>query len=76
MESNVYEDLVWQSADRMSGAPCIYATRIRISDLFDWLREGGTVQSFVETYPHVPLDRVRRLLMLAASDGWRVTGSG
>ena len=68
MEPVVYEDLVWQSADRMSGAPCIYGTRIRISDLFDWLREGGTVLSFVETYPHVPMDRVRRLLMLAESD--------
>jgi uncharacterized protein (DUF433 family) len=34
----VYEDLIWQDSDRMSGAVCFYGTRIPVSFLFDYLR--------------------------------------
>ncbi len=61
-------DLIWQDADRMSGALCIFGTRIRVQDLFDWMASGGSVDTFVETYPHVPRDTAVGILRLAESD--------
>lgn len=52
----------------MSGAPCILGTRVRVRDLFDWIAGGGSVDSFAETYPHIPRERIIGLLRLAESD--------
>jgi uncharacterized protein (DUF433 family) len=64
----VWKDLIWQDKDRMSGAPCIYGTRVRVQDLFDWLAEGGSVDDFVQTYPQIPRERIIAILKLAEED--------
>jgi uncharacterized protein (DUF433 family) len=64
----VWKDLIWQDEDRMSGAPCIYGTRIRVQDLFDWLAGGGSVDEFLLTYPIVPRERVVAIIKLAERD--------
>ncbi len=61
-------DLVWQDEGRMSGAPCILGTRVRVQDLFDWMATGGSVDGFAEAYPHVPRERIIGLLRMAESD--------
>jgi len=61
-------DLIWQDPDRMSGAPCILGTRIRVQDLFDWLAAGGSVDGFLDTYSHVRRELVIRILRLAEED--------
>jgi len=61
-------ELVWQDDGRMSGSPCILGTRVRVQDLFDWMATGGSVDSFSETYPHIPRERIVGLLRLAESD--------
>ena len=64
----VWKDLIWQDKDRMSGAPCIYGTRVRVQDLFDWLAEGGSVDDFLQTYPQTPRERVVAIIKLAEED--------
>jgi uncharacterized protein (DUF433 family) len=66
--SKVWKDLIWQDPGRMSGAPCIYETRIRVQDLFDWVAGGGSLDSFLESFPHVPRERAVGVLRLAESD--------
>ncbi|MGI8924161.1 MAG: DUF433 domain-containing protein [Fimbriimonadales bacterium] len=63
----MWEHLIWQDPDRMSGSPCIYETRVRVQDLFDWIANGGSLDSFLNTYPHIPRDRVVGVLRLAES---------
>ena len=50
----VWKNLVWQDKDRMSGAPCIYGTEVRVEDLFDSISRGRTVDEFVQAFPTVP----------------------
>jgi len=38
--------LVWINRDRVSGAPCFYATRVPIKTLFDSLAGGQTLEFF------------------------------
>jgi len=64
-DPHLWTELIWKDEDRMSGAPCIYGTRIRVQDLFDWLANGGSVESFLETYPHVTREQVIGILRLA-----------
>ena len=64
----VWKDLIWQDKDRMSGAPCIYGTRVRVQDLFDWLADGGSVDDFLQTYPQIPRERVVAIIKLAEED--------
>ena len=61
----VWRELIWQDKDRMSGAPCIYGTRIRVEDLFNWISNGHSIDEFLETYPNVPREKVLEILRLA-----------
>jgi uncharacterized protein (DUF433 family) len=68
VEEKALGELIWQHPDRMSGAPCIYGTRVRVQDLFDWVANGGNVDGFVSTYPHIPKERVVGVLRMAEED--------
>ena len=61
-------ELIWQDEGRMSGAPCILGTRVRVQDLFDWMAGGGSVDSFSRAYSHIPRERIVAVLRLAESD--------
>lgn len=52
MESaaKVYKDLIWVDADRMSGAPCFYGTRVPIQHLFDHLENGVSLTEFCRRF--------------------------
>ncbi len=40
-------------ADRVSGAPTLAGTRLRVAALLDYLAAGGTVKQFVKEYDEV-----------------------
>lgn len=63
----VWGDLIWQDKDRMHGSPCVYGTRIRVQDLFDWLADGGSLDEFLDAYPQVPRERAVGILRMAES---------
>lgn len=67
----VYEDLIWQDRDRMSGAVCFFGTRIPVSTLFEYLEGGQTVESFSKDF-RIPLEKAKRVLQLAESGIERV----
>jgi uncharacterized protein (DUF433 family) len=49
----VYKNLIWQDKDRMGGLPCFYGTRVPVDDLYRFMRQGGTIDEFVESFPTV-----------------------
>jgi uncharacterized protein (DUF433 family) len=57
-----YKDLIWVDSDRMGGAPCFFGTRVPIDDLFRFVRQGGNIDEFVESFPTVSKELVLRLL--------------
>lgn len=57
-----YKDLIWIDADRMGGLPCFFGTRVPIDDLFTFVRQGGNIDEFVDSFPTVSKDLVLRLL--------------
>lgn len=67
----VYQDLIWQDPDRMSGAVCFFGTRIPVSTLFEYLEAGDTVESFSEDF-RIPPETAKRVLQLAQSGIERV----
>jgi len=60
----VYEDLLWQDPERMSGALCFYGTRIPVSHLMSYLETGSTMEQFCADY-HVEPRVARSVLELA-----------
>jgi uncharacterized protein (DUF433 family) len=58
----VYKDLVWQDPGRMAGVPCFFGTRVPVDHLYAFVRQGGNIDGFVESFPTVSKELVERLL--------------
>jgi len=59
--------LVWINRDRVSGAPCFYATRVPIKTLFDSLAAGQTLEDFLDDFEGVTREQAEAMLELAGS---------
>ena len=59
--------LVWINRDRVSGAPCFYATRVPLKALFDSLAAGQTLEQFLEDFEGVSREQAEATLELAGS---------
>ena len=59
--------LVWINQDRLSGAPCFYATRVPLEALFDSLAAGQTLEQFLEDFEGVSREQAEATLELAGS---------
>jgi uncharacterized protein (DUF433 family) len=59
--------LLWINPERMSGAPCFYATRVPIKTLFDSLAAGQTLEEFLDDFDGVSREQAEALLELAGS---------
>ena len=59
--------LIWINPDRVSGAPCFYATRVPIQSLFDSLAAGQTMEEFLEDFEGVSREQAEATLELAGS---------
>ena len=59
----VIDDLVWQDAERVSGAPCFYGRRVPIQTLFDYLAGGETIAEFCLDYS-IPREQAEGVVRL------------
>jgi uncharacterized protein (DUF433 family) len=57
--------LIWINPDRLSGAPCFYATRVPIKSLFDYIEGGDSLNDFLEGFPGVTYEQAVAVLELA-----------
>jgi uncharacterized protein (DUF433 family) len=58
--------VVWINRDRLSGAPCFYASRVPIKNLFDYLEGGEPLSEFLEDFPGVTREQAEAVISLAA----------
>ncbi len=59
--------VVWINRERVSGAPCFYATRVPVSTLFDCLAAGETLDEFLDDFEGVAREQAIAVLSLARS---------
>jgi len=57
-------DLITISPEIQSGAPVFAKTRVPVKILFDYLKNGDTIEEFLYDYPSVRKDQVVQLLAL------------
>lgn len=63
LSNAVFDDgIVWQDAERMSGAPCFTGTRVPVKTLFDYLAAGDSLESFLDHFPGVRREQATALL--------------
>lgn len=67
---------VWVDPDRMSGQPCFRGTRLPVRILFEYLRDGLTVEQFIDAFESVPREMVAGVLDVAAREVDRFAGPG
>ena len=53
---------ITQNPNVMSGASCFVGTRVPVATLFDNLKDGATLNQFVEWFPGVTLEQVKAVL--------------
>ena len=58
--------LIWQDADRVSGAVCFFGTRVPVQHMFDYLQGGQTLEEFAADY-HIPVDQSIGVLEVSVS---------
>jgi uncharacterized protein (DUF433 family) len=61
-------DLITVSQDIQSGAPVFTRTRVPVKILFDYLKNGDTIEEFLNDYPSVQRVQVIELLSLVQSE--------
>jgi len=61
-ESHPLFGVVWVNPARMSGVPCFYSTRVPIKNLFDYLRGGDDLDTFLDDFEGVGREQAVRLL--------------
>ena len=59
---------VWVDAKRMGGEPCFRGTRLPVRLLFEYLRNGRTIEEFIDAFGGVPRDKVLGVLEVSASE--------
>ncbi|MEQ1744870.1 MAG: DUF433 domain-containing protein [Saprospiraceae bacterium] len=57
-------DLITISPEVQSGTPVFAKTRVPIKILFDYIRNGDTIEEFLHDFPSVRRDQVIQLLAL------------
>ena len=57
--------IIWINADRFSGAPCFYGTRVPIKNLFDYLEAGDPLSEFLDGFPGVTQEQAVAVLELS-----------
>jgi uncharacterized protein (DUF433 family) len=58
--------VVWIDSGRMSGAPCFAGTRVPVQMLLDHLKQGETIEDFLEGAPSVIREQAELFLDLAS----------
>lgn len=66
------EPIITSNVNIMHGAPCFAGTRVTVQTFFDHLEAGYTLDGFLEQFPAVRREQVRRLLDVLREDAARV----
>ena len=56
--------VIWINEDRLSGAPCFYATRVPVKALFDCLAAGQSLDEFLDDFEGVTREQAQVVLRL------------
>jgi len=56
------EPIITTNPDIMHGTPCFSGTRVDVKTFFDHIKEGYSVDEFLEQFPSVRPELVSRLL--------------
>jgi uncharacterized protein (DUF433 family) len=59
--------LIWINRERVSGAPCFYASRVPIQNLFDYLEGDHTLDEFLNDFDGITREQATGVLELARS---------
>jgi uncharacterized protein (DUF433 family) len=65
-------DLIWTDPDRMHGEPCFRQTRVPVRFLFDYLKSGDSLDTFLADFPSV--DRTTAIKLIEASSTNMIDG--
>ena len=57
-------DIITISPDVQSGTPVFARTRVPVKILFDYLKNGDTIEEFINDYPSVKREQVVQLIEL------------
>lgn len=57
-------DIITISPDIQSGTPVFARTRVPVKILFDYLKNGDTIEEFLNDYPSVKREQVVQLIEL------------
>ena len=60
----VNNNLIEVNAERMGGAPCFKGTRVPITQLFDYLEAGDSLDEFLTDFPTVTREQALGVLGL------------
>ena len=50
----------------LGGKPIIKGTRISVQLILEWLATGGTIDSIVAEFPHIPKEGIKEALIYAS----------
>jgi uncharacterized protein (DUF433 family) len=57
--------IIWINPQRVSGAPCFYATRVPVQTLFNCIRANQTLEEFLDDFEGVTREQAEAVLRLA-----------
>lgn len=70
---NTYRDRIRINPLIRSGKPCIVNTRIAVSDIFDYLGGGMTIEEVLDDFPDLTLTDIQACFAFAADRDRRLT---
>ncbi len=59
---NAERPLIWINPQLVSGAPCFYKTRLPIDSLFDNLKDGGSLDEWLDAFPDITRAQAQAVL--------------
>ena len=59
---DILTEVVWVDPERMSGVACFAGTRLPIELFFQCIRDGMSVNEFLESYDSVDREQIQALL--------------
>ena len=61
-----YKKIIKISPDKRFGKPCIWTTRITVSDVLGWLGSGMSIEDILHDFPELTREDIKASLMFAA----------
>ncbi len=58
-------EVVWVDPERLGGAPAFRNTRVHVKTLFDYLKDGESLETFLNDFEGVTREQALRVIELA-----------